>query len=388
MKQTAQLIIFTISLICVNLVNAQKNIEVPFYTKGPLMYVNVELGGEYCTFLFDTGASSSIISIEFAKRLGINLDKETHVRSFGGVQNAYDIVIPELKLGAYTRKNVKAMAIPNVTSGQGDYVGVIGAEFLKNMVLDIDYERGVMTFGSKVKVDKNKSVKIPMIFGGGLPLIDVRLLDNKQHYILGKMIVDTGADAYLLFNSDAEKKYGYAESFNQKFEDVTYSPAGQFRTILGRTSGFGMGKIEVEGLPMKVIVPNEHTPEMRNDILGFIGNMLLSRYHITFDGINNLLYLTPNGSADTPTYANLVGFRFMANRDMNFVLMQIVENGTAYNAGLMNGDVITMIDGRKASQTNVDEFLSLFSTLGNEIEITYTRNQKVLKTTMVVNDIL
>ena len=371
-----------------NIVSAQKNIEVPFFTKGPLMFVSVELSGEEYTFLFDTGASNSIISIDFAKKMGLNLDKETKVRSFGGVQKAYDIVIPELKLGAYTRQNVKAMAIPNVTSGQGGYIGVIGAEFIKNKVLSIDYERSVMTFGSKVKVDKKKSVKIPMIFGGGLPLVEVRFQDDKEHWILGRMIVDTGADAYLLFNSDAEKKYAYSESFNQKLEDVTYSPAGQFRTILGRAPLFGMGKISVEGVPMKVIAPNQHTKEMRNDILGFIGNKLLSRYNITFDGINNQFYLTPNSSADTPTYANLVGFRFMANRDRNFVLMQIVENGTADNAGLIKGDIITMIDGRKASETNVDEFLNLFSEEGAEIEITYTRNNQVLKTTMIVYDVL
>jgi predicted aspartyl protease len=388
MKQKAQLIFLAISLMFANLVNAQKNVEVPFFTKGPLMYVNVELGGELCTFLFDTGASNSIISIEFAKRLGINLDKETHVRSFGGVQKAYDIVIPELKLGAYTRQNVKAMAIPNITSGQGGYVGVIGAEFIKNMVLSINYEKSVMIFGSKVKVDKKNSVKIPFIFGGGLPLIDVRFQDHKQHYILGKMIVDTGADAYLLFNADAEKKYAYTDSFNKKLEEITYSPAGQFSTTVGRAAMFGMGTVELNGVPIKVISPNANTRDMRNDILGFIGNKLLSRYHITFDGINNQLYLTPNSSADTPTYANLVGFRFMMNRDRNFVLMQVIENGTAANAGLMNGDVITMIDGVKASETNVDEFLHMFSEVGSEIEILYTRNNKVQQTTLLVNDAL
>ncbi|MFC2127620.1 aspartyl protease family protein [Bacteroidota bacterium] len=388
MKQKSILSFLVVLLMVTNLAISQKNIEVPFYTKGPLMYVDVELGGKYCTFLFDTGASSSIISIAFAKELGVNLDKETNVRSFGGVQKAYDVVIPELKLGAYIRQNVKAMAIPNITSGQGGYVGVIGAEFINNMVLSIDYERSVMIFGSKVKVDKKNSVKIPIIFGGGLPLIDVRLQDDKQHYILGKMIVDTGADAYLLFNSDAEKKYAYTKSFNKKLEEITYSPAGQFSTIVGRAAVFGMGTIDVKGVPIKVISPNEQTRDMRNDILGFIGNKLLCRYHITFDGIKNQLYLTPNSSADTPTHANLVGFRFMLNRDRNFVLMQVVENGTAANAGLMNGDVITMIDGRKASETNIDEFLYLFSEVGNEIEILYTRNNKVQQTTMLVGDVL
>jgi len=388
MIQRALLSVFAIILLLANLVKAQGNIEVPFYTKGPLMYVDVELNGRTHTFLFDTGASNSIISVAFAKELGLTLDKETRVRSFGGIQKAYDVVIPELNLGTYTRHNVSAMAVPNVTSGQDDYIGVIGAEFLKDVVLSINYDKEELTFGSKPEGNDKESIKIPIVFGGGLPLVDVRLHDKENHWITGRMIIDTGADAYLLFNPEAEKKYGYSKSFKQKVEEVTQSPAGEFLTILGRSAGFGMGKIELDGVPLKVIAPNENTGEMPNDLLGFIGNKLLSRYNITFDGINNQLYLTPNWNTDTPIYANLVGFKFMANRDMNFVLMHLVENGTAARAGLISGDVITLVNGRKASQTNIDEFLSLFSDAGNEIEITYSRNQEVRQTKMVVTDIL
>jgi predicted aspartyl protease len=368
-------------------VKGQKVYEVPFWVNGPHMYITVNINGDSHTFLFDTGASGNIISIKMAQEMNLDLKNETKVRSFGGIQKAYNVTLPSVQFGQWEQEQMEALAIPNVTSAHVEYVGVIGNQFLLDKVVKVDYEKEILYIYEQCQ-DLKGEIVWPVSIQGGLPVVDVSLSTDEGTPINGKMVVDTGADAYLIVVSEAEKQYKLAEKFKKKIEESTYSPSGAFKTTLGRVDQAKIHKLTFSEVPCKVIAATEHTGPLRGNQIGFIGNHILKRYNLTFDLPNNKMYLSPNSYSELPYSANLAGFKFMANSQRNFVVMDVVKNGTMHKAGVQAGDIIVEVNGRKASDTLVEEFMSLFSSEGNRIHVTIMRNKHTIQLELKVCDAL
>ena len=369
------LTISMVLLVFVGQVKAQENCKIPFWREGAHIYVSVDVdSNEDQTFLFDTGAGENIISLNFAKRLGLKLGRKSNVKSFGGIQTAYSIVMPSLTIGGVSFQNVEFLAIPKINSGNQNYSGVIGCSFIKEKVLKIDNESEYLILNDKDYPYEGKGIKLPLVESGGLIGMEISLNTATNNIVKGNFIIDTGADASLIFMPHSENKYKLCDGFKESIENVTKSPGGDFVTVVSRLPSINFGSMSLNDVPIKVISPGDQMPRFNPFYLGFIGNKILEKFNIILNISEKYMVLEPLQNVDEKIIIDPLGFKMFRNKQKQFVIGHIVKGGAADKAGLKVNDVITKIDGNPSSEYVVPEFLSIVSRIGNTLDFTIYRN--------------
>ena len=106
-------------------------------------------GGIQQAFVIDTGATMVTIPRSAAEKLGISEEHPTlkrQVQTAGGIVEAYEVVLPSVRLGHSLVHNVKALVLdlPSQPS-----VGLLGMNYLSLFRMDIHTETGVMTLAPR-----------------------------------------------------------------------------------------------------------------------------------------------------------------------------------------------------------------------------------------------
>ncbi len=144
------------------------------------------------TFLLDTGASSSVLDPEIARRLHLQR-LPASIAVLGGSVPAERSVAPSLNLGPTQRNNVPVLledlsflqkALPVRVDG------IIGLDVLGQSAFVIDYPARKIHFGAIPALPD----AIPLHMAGGLAIIDAEVNDLPAHLLL-----DTGAASLFLF---------------------------------------------------------------------------------------------------------------------------------------------------------------------------------------------
>ena len=94
------------------------------------------INGMAIRFLVDTGASSVALSVQEAKRLGINYLAGTPVRvsTANGIAAAYKVKLDNVRVGDITLSNVEG----TVVDGGGLHVALLGMSFLNRTAMKRD----------------------------------------------------------------------------------------------------------------------------------------------------------------------------------------------------------------------------------------------------------
>lgn len=125
---------------------------VPLRKQGNGMLVKVRLNRTvYTELLVDTGASRTQISVDLAKRLGVDFSKSEAVMvrvADGRVLEARQVYLKELRIGHAVVKNVPAVIFIN--EQQKDYDGLLGMTFLNNFIFQIDSKKGELILRKRV----------------------------------------------------------------------------------------------------------------------------------------------------------------------------------------------------------------------------------------------
>lgn len=370
-----------------SLLKAQTKCEIPFWREGAHMLVSVKLHNDKnYTFLFDTGASSNIISTELANTIGLKLGKASRVQSFGGSQTAYSTVVRKLVFDGASFENQNFMSLKNVGASRKNYVGVIGSSFLRDKILKIDNEKEILTIYEKSFEPLNKGVKLPIVMKGGLPGIDLELYPCNRDMIKVRMILDTGADAALIFFPHSEREYNLAESFKKSIVNTVNSPGGFFTTTIARLPEVNLGELKLNKIPIKVMSMEGKLPPANPFYKGIIGNKVLEKFNIVLNIPQQYIILEPRENMGDEIIVDPSGFTFMTNYKREFVIAEVTNRGAAKKAGLVSGDIIEKINNMPSSEYSLPEFMSLIRNVGTVTKFTVRRNGKIKKLKYIAKD--
>jgi hypothetical protein len=122
---------------------------VPLRWSGGQLLVDVSFGaaGPYRPMLLDTGAPT-VISRELAEAIAVRPAGATTLRTPGAGPVSMDrVIIPELRIGPMTFREVIAAVPPRGHSALGDFIGhgLIGADLMQLAVWHIDTRAGSLT---------------------------------------------------------------------------------------------------------------------------------------------------------------------------------------------------------------------------------------------------
>ena len=93
-------------------------------------------------FVVDTGANQSVVSSEIASALGLAAGPTLPLHGVAGVEDTPTAVVPEVRIGSNTEKDVLMPVLPKAAIGAD---GILGVDRLRNQRLKLDFKRRQLT---------------------------------------------------------------------------------------------------------------------------------------------------------------------------------------------------------------------------------------------------
>lgn len=124
------------------LLNLRKYNSFQYERRGNHIFVDGTLNANKVTYMIDTGANTSLLDLVEAKKNGCEVGPLEHkVYGIGGSAPAGETVIKKLTMGKVELTNRRTLATDMTTrsGGQLDYVGLFGADFMRELDAVITY---------------------------------------------------------------------------------------------------------------------------------------------------------------------------------------------------------------------------------------------------------
>ena len=381
----------------------QKNVdkvEIPFKLINNLIFIPIKVNGIELNFLLDSGVDETLLfSMDDKKEVSFfNVEKVT-LRGLGseasieGLKSQNNTLeVPGLKSTGHLLYIILDQTF-NLSSHMGIPVnGIIGYHFLKNNLVEINYEKKRITiYDEENKIKKKIEKKFQEI-----PIT----IEKLKPYIRGSVIMDTSEIPVKLLvdigNSDAVWLFQNASELikvpEKNFED--YLGKGFSGDIEGRRAQirkFTMSNFEfrdpVVAFPDTISIRNV---KMVKDRAGSVGAEVLRRFTVAFDYPNRKMYLKKNGHFNDPFSYNKSGielqhyglqwvqetvrletvplsegtnlmnnFKYKFELKPVYLIANVRKNSTAALSGIQKDDILVSINGVPAYKYSLEKINSL-----------------------------
>ena len=310
-------------------------------------------------FIFDTGDKVAIVAMERAKSLGLSLQGEIKVGGAGAgtLKGATVRDASVTVLGAENNPQPVMLAIPlaGLESRFGhDIDGIIGADFIKQFVVEIDYSARVLKLHDKEKFAYSGSGEsLPLTFiHGGYPIIEAEVGVAGRTPIKGRFVLDFGSGASLALHTPFVKEHNLPPPSQKTIRALGGGGVGgKITGRSGRISELRIGKFQIEN-PLTLFSEDTSGALATSEIQGNIGAMILSKFKALLDYGRARIILEPNASFKDPIAPASNGVKLVADGSdyKTFRIDELLEDSPAIEAGLQKDDVITSVDGRPAAE--------------------------------------
>jgi predicted aspartyl protease len=332
-------------------------------------------------FTIDTGSNVfAILTNRQAKSLGFTPHNDYKVGIAGNVGEIKAATIPAANL---TLPGVEALNQPievivseESVDNESQIDGVLGLEFLKKFIVEIDYEAQTISLFAPEKYQyKGTGEAIPIKIKDGSPMVRLKMTTTRGKRIEDNFEVDNGMGATLVFKTPAVKKYGLLAEMQTIQAPIDIEAGGEYRRRFGRLKSLQLGRFVIEN-------PTVSLSENVEGEGGTLGEEILRRFKVIFDFSHQRMILEPNSHFKEPYEEDMSGISVTPEQidgTKLFRIRQVVANTPAAEAGLKAGDLITAIDGRPTAdftESNIERMLTLD---GREFALTIKRGDKVLQ---------
>ncbi|MHA3773379.1 aspartyl protease family protein [Verrucomicrobiota bacterium sgz303538] len=259
-----------------NVPAAQTNAELPIELINGFIFVSARVGQSTkpLTFLLDSGASSSVLSLRAAKKLGVRLQAPEPVQGVGTETVAYHIRPARVTAGNIRLTEIPlALDLSNADTICGRPVdGLIGMDFFADKVVQIDYSEQRLRLLDRAE-ESSAVQRLPMQVRNGVICVPLSVNGSAKRWVR----LDTG-------NNDALHWVmpGARSSLRDAGESVGFmtDPRG----LVSASVQLGQHKLDsVKVAPHgSAIFPGE---------AGLLGNGILSRFTVTIDMPRQQLFL-------------------------------------------------------------------------------------------------
>lgn len=409
-------------------------VTIPFKFINNLIFIPIKVNGVELNFLLDSGVEETILfSLEDKKEVKFSNIEKITLRGLGsedaieGLKSTHNVLEIE---GVKSNNHLLYIVLDqefNLSSHVGIPVnGIIGYQFFKNNLVEINYERKRIIVHRDIKKNKNriekKFDKVAITIEKLKPYFISKVTIDSIEFP-AKLLIDIGnSDALWLF----ENRSSAIKIPAKNFED--YLGKGFSGDIEGRRakiSKFMMSKFEFHN----PIVAFPDSSSVRNvkmvpGRVGSVGGEILRRFSVIFDYTNGFLYLkknkeyfspfnynksgveiqhhglqwvketvllqtVPSVTVDDPFKSNKSDFKYKFNLKPIYEIANVRKNSPAANSGLQKGDVIVSINKNLAYKYSLQEINSLFKSEDEKwIVLEIDRNGQILKFRFQLQNVL
>lgn len=382
-------------------IDEKKVIIVPFETQNNFIIVELVLQRKLpLKFIFDTGAESTIITKqEIADVLGFQYDKRFQIIGADLSQTMYANRVKDASifLEGMDVSQQKILVLEEDYFNFEGYLGmsihgVMGMDFLKNYVVDIDYRRRLLTFtpADLFKKPKQKFEEFAIQVSKNKPYLNTKIKINQDTTLDLVFLLDTGASVSALIHNNTHPDLKIPNKTIKG--NLGMGLGGALEGYIGILPSFSFGSFEFQELIVNYMEINEY--QAKNKVMkynGLIGNLLLSRFHVIIDFPNRKLYLKPVKKYDKAFQYDKSGLSVIAaSKKLNrFFVQKPIENSPANIAEIQLGDEIVRLNGLPWHLLSLDKINSVLSKKeGKRINMVIKRKGKRMKKQFTLRKLL
>jgi len=369
-------------------------IEIPFELINRHIFLKVKVNNSRpLSFVLDTGDRFAIISLDRAKELGLKLQGEVRMGGAGAALSTGAFVreasftIPGIP--GFTQPVNLALPIGKIASGLGqDFDGIIGAEFIKEFVVEIDYQAQRIRLHDKNQFKYSgpgESIPIEIDLAGhgaGHPSLEAQVTPVGGAPIRGRFVLDIGSGGALALHSPFVTAHRLPGPTMKTIKAFGAGAGGEISGQIGRVSELQIGKFKINS-PTAMFSQDKAGAFANPDLAGNIGTQITSKFKLFLDYGHDRIIFEPNSSFAEPFDRASAGLRLQAEGGdyRTFRVKDVLENSPASEAGMKAGDIITAIDGRSAAEFTLTKINEMFERPVS-YKLTLQRGEQVVTLTL------
>lgn len=352
-------------------------VKVPIELVSNHIYLKVKLNGSSpLSFMLDTGARFSYLDLSRADEFKIKELNREEAKRIGGCDDLPLFKFDSVGVGDLTLfdQDVLGISLSPLNKFEGTNLdGILGYDFLRRFVVEIDYVNQILTIyepakfnyvgdGEMLKI--NLELDIPKVKG---------MVDGKHE---GIFEIDTGSRNGLDFYASFIKNYRFLEKYPKYLETpLGFGITGPTEGVVGRIKSFQLGSFLLES-PVTGFYLTEESPFGPSKIAGKIGGGILKKFKVIFDYPHYRMILEKNANYHLRDRYNTCGMQLIQENN-KIVVYQVIKNSSANESGIEKGDEILSVNGVSVSSYSLQELREILNQEeGTQIELTLKRMVK------------
>jgi hypothetical protein len=383
-----------------SIAGGKKKVQIPIEIHHNLIVIPVVLNDALpLKFILDTGVRTSILTQKtFSDILDLEYSRKYVISGPGG-QNLVD---------AYITNNV-SLELPGV-NGRGhamlvlgqDYLelrnylgtdvhGILGYELFSRFIIEIDYEKKVLTLMLPEKFRRHRQFQsLPITIEDTKPYIVVPIVFQNGNRLNAKLLIDSGASHGLMLEPTSDSTIQVPQ--NAVSSLLGRGLGGEIIGKVGRIKSVKIGNYELDKVIANFPDPDSYTDSIKIGNVfrnGALGGELLSRFVVIFDFPQERVYLRKNSAFKKSFYYNLSGITLKAKGSQlnTFEVTEVRDQSPSQISGILPGDIVVAVNGIEAKDLELNVLNGyLNSKPGRRIKLEITRKGEKFKKEIELKD--
>ncbi len=376
-------------------IDAKDEVTLPFEYRARHLWIKASIdGGPPQDFVFDTGASVTVIDSTFAATHGLKTQGSMQAAGAGAAGSASFTTLGTLALtapgGAGVELRDMQVAVMSLSPSfaryfWGDFAGIVGYDFISRFVVTIDYDRHLLLLHDpKTYAYAGHEPALPMKLNGVVPSVEA-VLDGRDR---GEFRLDVGSSSTVDLHTPFARDRGVEKRLKHARPVTGAGFGGQFSSSLGRLKHMSIGPYSWTD-PMVVVSHATAGAFASADFAGNIGNRILERFRVTLDYEHRRIWLEPGARyRDRDSFSRtgmLLGWSASA-----IDVAAVMPGSPAERAGVAVGDVVESLEGKPIaswSYADVDALLERGAD-GTRVTLGLRRGDTTKTATIVLKEML
>lgn len=349
------------------------------------LYINNK--GPY-NFILDTGVGPLVITdTTIIKELNLKDLRPIKISGLGKGMEIDAFLTNQIsaKVGKANINHIPTAILKSDILGLSNYMGtriygLLGYYFFNSFTVEINYSSKRILFNLPGTKKKIKGDIIPLQIINNKPYINVELDIKELGTINAKVVVDNGASHAISLETLNEKPFPVPP--NSIPANLGIGLSGPISGSVGRVSKMRIGNFELNDVISSYPIYDDAAAKTlilsRN---GNLGAEILSRFNVTFDYTNEIMYLKQNQYFNRPFEHDMSGMEVYVEETPNkrYFISRIEPNSPAELAGIREGDEIVSLNFADTKALNLNEITkTLRSGDGRSVFLFINRNGETI----------
>lgn len=309
-------------------------------------------GGPPQDFIFDTGASLTVLDSAWAAKTGLKTQGSMAATGAGSAGSASFTKLDKLRIAGADGDGIEIRDVKVATLALNDQfapyfwrdcAGVIGYDVISRFVVEIDYDARTLTLYDPATFHYDgKGTAIPVRLAGTVPVVKVRVDDRFE----GDARIDVGSSSTIDFHGPFVKEHELDRRLRHGVTASGVGFGGTFDNTIGRLKQLAIGPYAWKD-PVVSLSGASSGAFTSRDYAGNLGNRALERFKVTLDYERRQLWLEPGRHFGERDRFSKLG-ALLVRKDGHIEAASILPGSPADRAGFREGDVVVSIDGEDA----------------------------------------